>query len=79
MGQTSTDAEDRSSYLSYLLRLWQESKAERIWRASLENISTGERRGFASLDDLFGFLCQQAVAASESRPEAETTSKEVTL
>ena len=44
-------------YLSYLLRLWQTSNGgEGIWRASVESPSTGERQGFAALEDLFDFL-----------------------
>ena len=44
-------------YLSYLLRLWQESAGDPpLWRASLESPRTGARRGFASLEDLFAFL-----------------------
>jgi hypothetical protein len=44
-------------YLSYLLRLWQAGSRDRtVWRASLENPMTGERRGFATLKELFTFL-----------------------
>ena len=50
-------------YLSYLLRLWQESGGSSdpvgdppLWRASLESPQTGARLGFASLVDLFAFL-----------------------
>ena len=44
-------------YRSYLLRLWQTSDGRRqVWRASLESPGGGERWGFASLRDLFGFL-----------------------
>jgi hypothetical protein len=51
---------EQQRYLSYLLRLWQTSNGERqIWRASLESPGTGERQGFASLEDLFGFLQAQ--------------------
>jgi len=47
-------------YLSYLLRLWQTSDdGKQIWRASLESPGSGERRGFASLEDLFKFLKAQ--------------------
>jgi hypothetical protein len=53
-------------YLSYLLRLWRESDAEKrhrrtgpaVWRATLENALTGERQGFHGLDALFTFLRQ---------------------
>ena len=47
-------------YLSYLLRLWQtSSKEEQVWRASLEEPGTRERRGFASPEALFDFLAAQ--------------------
>ena len=44
-------------YLSYMLRMWQTSdKRKQVWQASLESPGTRERRGFASLEDLFDFL-----------------------
>ena len=47
-------SEERRRYTSYLLRLWQVlSKDGLVWRASLEQASTGERQGFTSLADLF--------------------------
>jgi hypothetical protein len=47
----------RRDYVSYLLRLWQTGNEEKaVWRASLENPLTGERQGFASLDELIAFL-----------------------
>jgi hypothetical protein len=50
-------AKQQQGYLSYLLRLWQTSSdGEHIWRASLETPGSGERRGFASLRELFDFL-----------------------
>jgi hypothetical protein len=60
-------SEKRSDYLSYLLRLWRVSGGgephsmgeKAIWRASLKSTRTGERRGFASLDELFDFLREQ--------------------
>ena len=55
--------EKRSDYISYLLRLWRangdkaQGRDEKVvWRVSLEDAHTGERRGFASLDELFDFL-----------------------
>ncbi len=45
---------------SYLLRLWPASSAgTRVWRASLANVQTGERIGFADLASLFTFLESQ--------------------
>jgi hypothetical protein len=49
--------QDQSVYHSFLLRLW-EAKAdgESGWRASLEQVDTGERLGFTDLAELFRFL-----------------------
>jgi hypothetical protein len=45
---------------SYLLRLWPTSVAgQQVWWASLEHAQTGERLGFATLEELFVFLMQQ--------------------
>jgi hypothetical protein len=47
-------------YLSFLLRLWCISQNNcEIWRASLEDPRTGEKRGFASLDLMLDFLVEQ--------------------
>jgi hypothetical protein len=49
--------EQRRGYLAYLLRLWQVcSEGKTTWRALLESAQTGERVGFASLEELFTFL-----------------------
>ena len=51
-----------TTYYSYLLRLWQVKKdEEQDWRASLENVETGEKHGFASLEELFVFLKQVSI------------------
>jgi hypothetical protein len=64
--ETAMTTEQRR-YLAYMLRLWQvSSDREPIWRTFLESPHTGERNGFASLDDLFDFLRAQAGA----RPKA---------
>jgi hypothetical protein len=53
---------EKRRYLSYLLRLWQDSGGDlpgdepAPWRASLEIPQSGDRLGFASLADLFAFL-----------------------
>ena len=47
-------------YLSYLLRVWRSEPGRAGgWRASLENPHTGERVGFASLEQLFAFVMEQ--------------------
>jgi hypothetical protein len=45
----------RPRYCSYLLRCWAETDASGeviLWRFSLEDPRTGQRRGFAHLTDL---------------------------
>jgi hypothetical protein len=61
-------------YLSYLLRLWQQGGGEQPqWQASLECPQSGERRGFASLVDLFDFLEYETGSSS---PGLERTGDE---
>ena len=56
----------QSNYHSYLLRLWRENGPERmIWRASLEDVQTGELRGFENLAALLRYLEEQAFVHSE--------------
>jgi hypothetical protein len=53
------DEMDMTAYRAYLLRLWRTDTEETGgtgWRASLEDSHTGERLGFANLDQLFAFL-----------------------
>lgn len=60
-------------YLSYLLRLWQvdhqgvtRQEGVTLWRASVESSLTGERQGFASLEELFKFLNARVVRANDA-------------
>jgi hypothetical protein len=64
-------------YRSYLLRMWQCSDDETsAWRASLEAPGTGERRGFARLEDLFLWLQNQAGPDSQDQSKAVTVEGE---
>ncbi len=64
-------SEEQRRYISYLLRLWQvQSQEGLVWRASLEQASTGERQGFACLADLCAFLEQVTASANEDRPDS---------
>lgn len=57
---------DSQTYQSYLLRLWRvDEDGHQVWRASLEDPRTGERRGFASLELLMEFLLFQIKARNE--------------
>jgi hypothetical protein len=51
-------------YMAFLLRLWRVDEADGVqWRASLEEASTGEQRGFADIDRLCAFLEEQCSGA----------------
>ena len=63
-------------YFSYLLRLWKAGTGQgAAWRASLEEIPTGERKAFAGLDDLVGYLCERMRSGS---PPGEGAAREGT-
>jgi hypothetical protein len=52
----------------YLLRLWQTEEAGTPeWRASLEIPKTGERIGFASMEQLFAFLMDLGESNNEQQ------------
>lgn len=66
-------SDDRLEYRTYLLRLWaaEASDANGVaWRAALENPRTGERWGFANLEQLFAFLMDQTETATWRSPRA---------
>ena len=72
-------------YRSYLLRLWRERGSASIhWRASLQDPHSGERMGFAHLDELVAFLREQTGLASpaerlakgEDAPKTDSTAEE---
>ena len=72
MGHRSRETASGSDYLSYLLRLWQESEGalegheEPVWRASLTSPATGERLGFANLEELIAYLRERMGSAPDS-------------
>jgi len=56
----------KKKYRSYLLRLWMDdSNGNQVWRISLENPFSGERRGFASLKDLCAYLKEKMMGENE--------------
>ena len=58
----------------YLLSLWQASTAdEPTWRAWLENPCTGQRRGFATLEELMQYL-QHEISLLEFATDAPPAS-----
>lgn len=49
-------------YRAFVLRLWATEDVEAhalVWRFSLEDTRTGERRGYATLEKLVAFLVSQ--------------------
>jgi len=56
-------SEEQSAYRVYVLRSWQEgytsSGAPAVWRFSLEDPTTRQRRGFADLAALMSFLAAE--------------------
>jgi hypothetical protein len=63
-------------YQVFLLRLWEErfedAEGEHTWRFSVEDPSTGQRRGFAELDGLCDFL-RLVMTDTEPAPEVGKT------
>jgi hypothetical protein len=56
-------------YLAYLLRLWQvREKGQVGWRASTENVHTGEQRGFSGLADLYAFIEGEVSQVGQVQP-----------
>jgi hypothetical protein len=62
MCDTEECAEPQPDYLSFLVRLWRMQDGADAWRGSIESPHTGERLGFASLEELFAFLLEQTGA-----------------
>lgn len=60
------DTKQPQEYFSYLLRLWKVRGAGSPgWRAALEDVHTGERKGFADVQGLVKFLEEQVRDVSD--------------
>lgn len=58
------------AYYSFLLRLWQvPAEGAQIWRVQIENILTGEKRGFTGIEELLSFINQ--VVSQENKISGE--------
>ncbi|MEJ2737832.1 MAG: hypothetical protein P8189_30465 [Anaerolineae bacterium] len=67
MSHEKTGDGEARDYVAYLLRLWRETGGKSTrWRASLQDPHSGERVGFAGLEELFEYLHMQVVAATHS-------------
>jgi hypothetical protein len=57
---------EKPYYLAYLLRLWATTcDDDVVWRASLESPATGQRTGFASLEELCDYLRRRTAGSSD--------------
>jgi hypothetical protein len=61
---------DQPDYRAFLVRLWRVSAGgATTWRASVECPHTGERLGFAGVQDLFDFLSEQTGRGNHTQAE----------
>ena len=65
MTTSTTNDPNAKKYRSYLVRLWRVETPGQSWRASLEDPRTGQRIGFAGLEQLFAFLMEQVERDTE--------------
>ena len=65
-------------YRAYLLRFWEERSQHAgdggVWRFSLEDLHTQERRGFATLEEMVAFL-QEQISGPVNAPDLPTGSE----
>jgi hypothetical protein len=45
-----------TAYQVYVMRIWQEQTTPPVWRFTLEDPTTGQRRGFSCLSELTAYL-----------------------
>lgn len=64
---------DQTNYCSFLLRMWRVTDDGYCWRVSLENVMTGEQRGFPSIDALIAFLDEMTRAHQRDQDLAQQT------
>ena len=66
-------ASEPRRYLAYLLRVWHVTGSDGApaWRASLEDVHTGTRQGFGSLEQLLAFLSEETAGAPAARADPE--------
>ncbi len=65
---------DGSNYQSYLLRLWCSGDTRR-WRATIEEVHTGQLHGFANLQQLVTFIETQTQSKISLDPDDEDSRK----
>ena len=62
--------DEEGRHLAYLIRLWRVGDDKTAtWHTSLQDVRTGQRRGFADLEAACHFSCAQIKAASAGAEE----------
>ena len=66
-------ASEPRHYLAYLLRVWRVTGADGTpgWRVSVEDVHTGGRQGFGSLEHLLTFLVEATAGPPEPHADPE--------
>jgi len=66
------EASEEATYQVFLLRVWRERPASpgrpAVWRFSLEDVRTRERRGFGDLEALVAFLRAEVIGGRSTDP-----------
>ena len=66
--------EKGTDYYSFLLRMWRvKENNQQVWRASLDNVESGDKRGFACLEELLAYLRQTAEQGDNPSGEGSQT------
>jgi hypothetical protein len=68
------DSNHPSDYHAGLLRLWRDGPGD-PWRASLQDVESGERIGFADLERLFAHLRRLTDGMPDERGTSATTER----
>ena len=59
-----------TTYRAYLLRLRRTDGTYPTWRASLDEVATGERHTFALLDEMFAWLREETRGGDSAPPDS---------
>lgn len=62
---------------SYLLRLHNPAERQAAWRASLQEVRSGEWRHFTDLSQLFAYLTEQALLEQTGDPAGDGSGEEM--
>lgn len=61
--------EHQATYRAFLIRVWREGEAG--WRGTVEDPHSGQRRAFADIDQMLGYIREQVMPAEGVSSEPE--------